>query len=65
MVRERDDFPILRRDAGPGELTVLHLLNVPDETDFDHRALEWGRAVWETWRKHHTVIAAAVRELGF
>jgi hypothetical protein len=58
-----DDFPILAREAGPGVLTVLHVLNARDETDHDQRAHEWGHAVWQAWKRHHAVIAAAVSEL--
>jgi Family of unknown function (DUF5946) len=63
VVDGRDDFPILSRDAGPGELTVLHVLNVRGQVDYDHRAHQWAHAVWRAWSKQHAVIAAAVREL--
>ena len=63
VVDGRDDFPILRRDAGPGELTVLHLLNARDQADYDRRVHQWAHAVWRAWDKQHAVIAAAVREL--
>jgi hypothetical protein len=64
VVGGRDDYPVLRREAGPGELTVIHLLNARDETDYDRRAYDWGHAVWQAWTTHHAVIAAAVTELG-
>jgi hypothetical protein len=49
-------------ERGP-ELTVLHLLNVRDQADYDHRAHQRVHAVWRAWNKQHAVIAAAVREL--
>ncbi len=63
IVNRRDDFPILRRDRGPGELTVLHMVGARDLADYEERAQEWARAVWQSWATHHSTIVAAVEPL--
>jgi len=60
ILREHPDFPVLRREAGPGRLTVLHLLEVDDLSLYEERAREWGRAVWQSWAEQHDVIRAAL-----
>ena len=61
VVASRDDFPTLRRDGGPGELTVLHMVNAGDQDDDAHRAEQWGRAVLQAWASHRAVIDSAVK----
>jgi Family of unknown function (DUF5946) len=63
IVGSRDDFPILRRDGGPGELTVLHVVDSRDRDDYERRAQEWGRSVWQAWAAHHATIVAAVKAM--
>lgn len=63
IVAGRNDFPILPRDGGPGELTVLHVVSARGHTEYEDSAQEWGRAVWQTWAKHHATIVAAVCEV--
>jgi hypothetical protein len=64
IVSGRDDFPVLRRDGGPGQLTVLHMVGACDIDDYDRRVREWGEVVWRSWSSHHRDIKAAVRDLG-
>jgi hypothetical protein len=61
VLRQRHDFPVLARGDGPGQLTVLHVLNVPDLAEYDRRAHAWADSVWQTWEQHHALIRAAVR----
>ena len=63
IVASREDFPTLRRDGGPGELTVLHMVDARDQDDYARRAEQWGRAVWQAWATHHAVIGSAVKML--
>jgi uncharacterized protein DUF5946 len=60
ILREHSDFPILRRAAGPGDLTVLHLVETDDLAHYEERALEWAREVWQSWAEQHHVIRAAL-----
>lgn len=53
-------FPILARTEGPGTLTVLHMIGAADLEDYERRALEWARAVWDSWSAHHELIRAAL-----
>lgn len=59
--RRQGDYPILVRPAGPGRLTLLHMFGAADLEDYDRRAREWARAVWESWSSQHELIRA---ELG-
>ncbi len=56
--RRQGDFPILARTEGPGSLTVLHLIGADDLDDYERRALEWARSVWESWGAHRELIRA-------
>lgn len=56
----RDDFPVLQRAGGPGELTLLHVIGAADAGDHDRRAREWAAAVWAAWAEQHDLIRAAV-----
>ena len=59
VIRRRGrEFPVLRRTAGPGRVTVLHLAGAADLTDYERRAREWAAAVWESWREHQELIRA-------
>jgi hypothetical protein len=58
--QDHNDFPALARHGGPGDLTIVHLVGARDLADYEHRALAWGRAVWQTWAEHHTLIRRAV-----
>jgi hypothetical protein len=60
ILRQHADFPVLQRAAGPGSLTVLHLLGVDDLGLYEERAQKWGRAVWQSWAEQHDVIRAAL-----
>jgi hypothetical protein len=60
VLRDRNDFPVLVRDHGPGELTVVDLIGANDVADFEHRALVWGQAVWQSWAPQHALIREAV-----
>lgn len=63
VVSGRDDFPVLRRDGGPGRPTVLHMIGARDVDDYDRRAREWGEAVWRSWARHHREIEMVVSDL--
>ncbi|MGZ4249799.1 MAG: DUF5946 family protein [Solirubrobacteraceae bacterium] len=54
--RRQGDFPILARTDGPGPLTVLHTIGADHLDDYDRRAREWARAVWESWNAQHALI---------
>lgn len=60
MARNDRDFPALRRGAGPGLLTVLHMIGAADLADYERRALDWATAVWDSWSAHHESIRAAL-----
>jgi hypothetical protein len=60
VLQRHDDFPVLERGQGPGELTVLHLVNAPDLAGYEQRARAWGRAVWKAWDQHHSLLSHAV-----
>jgi hypothetical protein len=60
VLGQHDDFPVLVRDDGPGELTAVHLVGARDLAEHENRALAWGRAVWQAWTQHHEVIRKAV-----
>ena len=60
VVRQREDFPVLRRSRGPGELTLLHVRGAHDLRDYERRATEWAGAVWRAWTDHHGVIRDAL-----
>ena len=63
VVAVHEEFPVLTRARGPGELTVLHVVDALDRTAYEARALEWAHAVWQTWTAEHVLIATAVRAL--
>jgi hypothetical protein len=60
VLQAREDFPLLSRQNGPGELTVLHLVGASDLDDYQHRARAWASAVWAAWESHHARIRDAV-----
>jgi hypothetical protein len=60
VLHDRDDFPVLVRDRGPGELTIVDLIGAHDGADYERRALVWGQAVWQSWAPQHTLIREAV-----
>lgn len=60
VLEQHDDFPVLARDDGPGELTAVHLVGALDLAEYENRALAWGRAVWQAWTPHHELIRQAV-----
>lgn len=60
VLEARDDFPVLSRGSGPGELTVLHMVGAGDLEDYEQRAREWAGAVWAAWESHHAPIREAV-----
>jgi hypothetical protein len=60
VLRGHDDFPVLNRDYGPGEFTILNLVGASDEEEHMRRARAWGSAVWASWSQHHRLIRDAV-----
>jgi hypothetical protein len=62
LLRKRGEFPHLRRTGDPGSLTVKHLVGARDLDDYDARAREWARAVWESWSEHRELIRAALQK---
>jgi len=63
LLRRREDFPILHGGPDRGELTILDLAKACDLADYDRRARDWGRIVWETWRPQHPLIQEALDEV--
>lgn len=61
VLEQRDDFPVLRRDQGAGDLTVLHMVGTRDLADYDHRSTQWARAVWASWNVQHERVRDAFR----
>lgn len=61
VLKHYDDFPVLDRRHGPGELNVVHLIGARDAAEYERRARAWARTVWQAWDDHHTVISEAVR----
>jgi hypothetical protein len=55
-----NDFPVLRRSRGPGDLTVLSATGSLNIEDHDARVRAWAGAVWDSWREHHATIRAAL-----
>jgi hypothetical protein len=60
VLRDHADFPVLERDHGPGEVTILHLVKARDLNDYDGRARAWASAVWASWSQHQAQIRNAV-----
>lgn len=60
VLRHHDEFTVLARDEGPGELNVTHLVGARDLADYENRAVAWGRGVWQAWAQHHELIRRAV-----
>ncbi|MFC4241822.1 DUF5946 family protein [Gryllotalpicola reticulitermitis] len=60
LVHLQGGFPRLERDSGPGDLTVLHMLDAPDYEGYERRAREWADAVWGSWAEHHETIRKAL-----
>jgi Family of unknown function (DUF5946) len=59
-VQSFDDFPVLARASGPGQLTVLDMLDAVDLADFDRRARAWARSVWTSWSSEHDLVRAGL-----
>ena len=64
VLDQQADFPSLSASHGPGALTVLHMVDAPDVTDYEQRAHDWGLAVWETWSDEHERIRLALDAAG-
>jgi hypothetical protein len=60
VLASRTAFPVLRRAHGPGDLTVLSVLDATNVEDHDARARAWAASVWESWREYHPTIRAAL-----
>jgi hypothetical protein len=60
VVQSRNDFPLLLRDDGPGDLTVADLVGARDLADYEARATAWGHAVWRSWARQHTLFREVV-----
>jgi len=60
VLRGHEDFPVLRRDHGPGDLTIVNLVGASDIGEYEHRARAWGTDVWAAWSDHHQMIRDAV-----
>ena len=63
LVQRGEDFPVLRRSTGPGELTVTSLIGAVDLADYERRARAWADAVWLAWSEHHSLIRHALNPL--
>ena len=63
VIRQHDDFPVLERAKGPGQLTVLHMLDAADLADYERRARDWAAATWDSWSAQHELIRAALRDV--
>ncbi|MGD0981452.1 MAG: DUF5946 family protein [Solirubrobacteraceae bacterium] len=59
VLRNVNDFPILRRSSGPGPVTVNHLVGARDLADYQQRAERWAGAVWQSWSAHHDIVRRA------
>lgn len=64
VLRGHDDFPVLNRAHGPGELTIVSLLGARDAAEYERRARGWGSVVWASWSQHHKLIRDAVSSTG-
>ena len=64
VLARRTEFPVLRRARGPGDLTVLSVLDAPSLDAHDARVRAWAASVWESWRVHHATIRAALDDVG-
>jgi hypothetical protein len=60
VLEARPDFPVISRQDGSGELTVLHLVGANDLDDYQQRAAAWASAVWAAWESRHALISDAV-----
>ena len=60
VLARQAEFPVLRRDRGPGTMTVLSVTDVMSVDDHDARVRAWAGTVWESWREHHPAIRAAL-----
>lgn len=60
VLQSREDFPLLLRDDGPGDLTVADLVGARDLADYEDRAQAWGQAVWRSWAPEHARIREVV-----
>jgi hypothetical protein len=59
VLRNVNDFPILRRSSGPGPVTVNHLVGARNLADYQQRAEQWAGAVWQSWSAHHDIVRHA------
>lgn len=64
VLRGRDDFLVLERDHGPGDLTIVNVVEARDAEAYDRRVRAWGSVVWASWRRHHKLIRDAVGAAG-
>jgi hypothetical protein len=63
VIQGHEDFPVLKRAQGPGQVTVLHMLGASDIADYAERAREWASAVRDSWSAEHEVIRTALRDV--
>jgi len=59
VVHGHEDFPALKRDHGPGDLTILDVAGTNNAIVYERLARAWGIAVWATWSQHHQLIRGA------
>jgi hypothetical protein len=64
VLARQAEFPVLRRARGPGDLTVLSVMDATSVEDHDARLRAWAGSVWESWREHHPAIRAALDATG-
>lgn len=60
VLERMGEFDVLRRSGGPGDLTVLDVIDAADEAAHDARVRAWAGSVWDSWVGHHAAIRAAL-----
>ena len=60
VLARHSTYPVLRRDRGPGDLTVLSAAGSASVEEHDARVHAWAVSVWESWRDHHPTIRSAL-----
>ena len=61
LARTPKQWPQFRRPAAQASLTVLDVLNAPEQERTD-RLRQWQKAVWRIWESEHPKVAQFVQE---
>lgn len=61
LARRRGDWPRLDRPEGGATMTVQDVVLTPDE-EKQAAIMDWGRAVWESWKSEEARIAILLGE---